>query len=104
MNRRIIGSVFMSGSFALLLGIFIFFSGSGDHARAAIRLPGLATIPPDQSQAQGAPAKPQASALPRVAGTWQDIAPFPNVSIPPTPGTDPLRLKRANAAAYPTNG
>jgi hypothetical protein len=35
---------------------------------------------------------------------WTDIAPFPTVTISPTPGNSPLRIKRANAACFPGNG
>jgi N-acetylneuraminic acid mutarotase len=94
----------MAAGFAVLLGVLVFLSaGVGGRASAAVRVPGLAAIPPEQAQVQGA-AKAQSTVVARIAGTWQDIAPFPNVSIPPTPGTNPLRLKRANAAAYHPNG
>src|SRR5262249_43191365 len=33
------------------------------------------------------------------ASGWVDVAPFPTVSVSPTPGTYPLKLKRAGAAA-----
>src|SRR4051794_11077769 len=37
-------------------------------------------------------------------GVWADIAPFPAVVVSPTPGSQPLKIKRAAAAAYFPNG
>jgi hypothetical protein len=99
MNRRIIGSVVMAAAFALvLLGASMLFSTGSTQASAPPNSPGFAA----QSEKNVAQAKETALAGP--AGTWQDIAPFPSVSIPPTPGSIPLRLKRGNATAYFPNG
>src|SRR5262245_13130380 len=37
-------------------------------------------------------------------GVWVDIATFPAVVVSPTPGTNPLKIKRGAAVAYPANG
>jgi len=37
-------------------------------------------------------------------GVWSDIATFPAATVSATPGTVPLRIKRAAAVAYPPNG
>src|SRR5690349_20142292 len=52
-----------------------------------------------QTRADAPPAKPGSA-----NGVWQDIATLPNMVVSPTPGTNPLKLKRAAAAAYPPNG
>src|SRR5687767_3335255 len=108
MNRRIIGSIILAAGFAmLLLGASIFLSG-GSSASASVQPPNVGAVPGDKevvlAQAKDQPGQAQATAVAGPNGAWQDIAPFPSVSIPPTPGSIPLRLKRANAAAYPPNG
>ena len=47
-----------------------------------------------------------AGAAPRVApaGVWADIAPFPTVTVSPTPGAQSLHIKRAAGACYFPNG
>jgi N-acetylneuraminic acid mutarotase len=67
----------------------------GSGSAAAQREQGAAAAP----QAANAVQKPD-----QPSGVWADIAAIPTVSITPTPGTYPLRLKRAAAAAYPPNG
>src|SRR5690348_1362787 len=39
-----------------------------------------------------------------VNGSWSAIATFPAVTLSPTPGTQPLKIKRDAAVAYPPNG
>src|SRR5438045_1593129 len=39
-----------------------------------------------------------------INGSWSAIATFPAVNLSPTPGTNPLKIKRAAAVAYPPNG
>ena len=39
-----------------------------------------------------------------INGSWNAIATFPAVSLSPTPGTNPLKIKRDAAVAYPPNG
>jgi len=39
-----------------------------------------------------------------VNGSWSAIATFPAVTLSPTPGTNPLKIKRDAAVAYPPNG
>ncbi len=90
MNKRILGSVLFACLFmaVAISSAMVFLSTS---TQAAV------TIAP----AIGAKAKaPDAGTV----STWMDVAPFPTVSIPPTPGSYPLKLKRACAAAYPSNG
>src|SRR5690242_14916980 len=90
MSKRLLGTAI----FAVLLGAFFFAltlavsgqTGSAGHASAAM------------SSSLGNKAQLQPN------GIWEDVAPFPTVSVSPTPGTYPLRLKRAAAAAYPPNG
>src|SRR5690349_14331634 len=37
-------------------------------------------------------------------GVWTDIATFPAATVSATPGTSPLKIKRAAAVAYPADG
>jgi hypothetical protein len=90
----------MAAAFALvLLGASMLFSSGSTQASATTNAPG----PVAQSEQKGA-AQAKETAVARPVGSWSDIAPFPSVSIPPTPGAVPLRLKRANATAYFPNG
>ena len=41
---------------------------------------------------------------PVATGVWTDTAPFPTITLSPTPGSFPLKLKRAGAACYQPNG
>jgi hypothetical protein len=96
MSKRMMGSVI----FAFVLGV-LFFAGTLLLSGTAIHSQKVEASAPGAAQA-GANAAAQAKAAPN--GIWEDIAPFPTVSVSPTPGTYPLKLKRAGAAAYPPNG
>src|SRR5207244_3790123 len=90
MSKRILGSVLFACLFMVLL------------VSAAMVLMSTST-----STQAAASISPSISAnAPRVGtgAMWMDIAPFPTVTISPTPGSYPLKLKRACAAAYPSNG
>src|ERR1700675_2347048 len=39
-----------------------------------------------------------------INGSWGAIATFPAVTLSPTPRTNPLKIKRDAAVAYPPNG
>src|SRR5437588_11955477 len=39
-----------------------------------------------------------------ITGSWSAVATFPAVNLSPTPGTNPLKIKRDAAVAYPPNG
>jgi hypothetical protein len=94
----------MLGSF--ILAIFLFAAsfglfGGSSQAAAPSRVPAPAAAP---AALAGAPnAEPAKVQQPHASG-WQDIAPFPTVTIDFTPGPTSLKLKRASAAAYPPNG
>src|SRR5690349_5340779 len=103
MTRRGIGYVVAAFSLFMLLlaGSTVLFSGS---TRAAVPVD---VERPSGPQSAGAVAAPQPAApkpgAPNVS-SWADIAPFPTVTIDFTPVPTSLKLKRANAAAYPANG
>src|SRR5438105_2357299 len=87
MSKRLLGSVLFASVFTLLLlAIAVVFASSNTQAQAVL----------------SSPSKAQTNLMPNAV--WIDIAPFPTVTISPTPGNTTLKLKRANAAAYPTNG
>ncbi len=89
MSKRLLGSVFFASTLTLLLlAVAVVFTGSATQAQAVLKAP--------QSNVDVSSLAPNA--------VWGDIAPFPTVTISPTPGSYPLKLKRANAAAYPGNG
>ena len=93
MIRRIFGlTIVLSATLLLLLAAALSVAGGSAAARPA---QGAAPAP----EAANAVQKPD-----QPSGVWADIAPFPTVSVSPTPGSYPLRLKRAAAAAYPPNG
>src|SRR5438132_964597 len=101
MTKRLIGTAVFAC--ALLLGLFgvttLLFT---DNTQA-----GAPAIPPKFSNSNvNAPAPPAkaAKAGPAAINTWVDITPFPTITLSPTPGSFPLKLKRAGAAAYPPNG
>src|SRR5205814_2675467 len=102
MTKRLIGTAVFAC--ALLLGLFgattLLFNNSTQA--------GAAAIPPksfsSNVNAPAPPANPAKAAAPAAINTWVDIAPFPTITLSPTPGTTPLKLKRAGAAAYPPNG
>ena len=63
------------------------------------------TNTPTRTSTPGGPTSTATSTgTPGTTGSWVDIAAYPTVTISPTPGSYPLRLKRAAAAAYPPNG
>src|SRR5436305_1354338 len=91
MSKRLLGSVLFASLFTLLLIVAAaVFAGSSTQvaAQAALQSP------------------PSNASAPNLApnAVWADVAPFPTVTISPTPGSYPLKLKRAGAAAYPPNG
>src|SRR5262245_3785776 len=93
MSKRLWGSILFASIVTLLLAAgAAIFSGSTTQA----------------SPLRGAPAasNPQSSSKVNLVpnALWTDVAPFPTVTISPTPGNTPLKLKRANAACYPGNG
>src|SRR5438552_9599952 len=92
MSKRILGSVIFACLLmvAMVSAAMVFLS---TNTQAAV------TMAPSASARVGA----QARTAPQT-GMWMDIAPFPTVTISPTPGSYPLKLKRACAAAYPANG
>lgn len=90
MYKRILGSVlFASLIMALLLAAATLFSGTSTQA----------AVPTAPSIGVGVGAPDDVT-----SGTWADTAPFPTVSISPTPGSYPMKLKRGCAAASPGNG
>ena len=93
MPKRIIGSVVFASALALLMfaATVLILSSSTQAA-----------VPATASSSQAHAAQGQAKTAPN--GIWEDIAPYPTISVSPTPGTYPMRLKRAAAAAYPPNG
>ena len=91
MTGRLIGSAVGAAAVLLLaLAALVTLAGPAP-ARAA-------------SPAGGTPVPVEGGSALRPAAGWVDIAPFPTVVVSPTPGTSPLRLKRAAAAAYFPNG
>ena len=96
MTRRIFGFIVIIPAVALLLAaIALAVLAGGTQAREAPQAAAAnAAAPPAAAPADQAAAPHQPQAV------WTDIAPFPTVSVSPTPGTYPLRLKRAAAAAY----
>jgi hypothetical protein len=99
MPRRLYGFFFLFGTISLLtLAAIIsaFVSHPGKEAAAAAGAPQAVTT---QAAAAAAAKQPQ-----QPAGVWTDIATFPAAIVSPTPGTNPLHIKRAGAAAYFPNG
>ena len=94
MSKRIIGSVvFASALLLVLLAASMALFSNSTQAQMPVTSAGSKGI---QSNAQAQKNAPD--------GVWADIAPFPSATISPTPGSGPLRIKRAGAAAYPDNG
>ncbi len=98
MNKRLFGSLIIAGALALLLlgASVLLFSGGSVEAQ------GQAAVAGDIAAAQSSGSRysqPQAR-----SGVWATVAPLPTISIPPTPGTYPLKLKRGGAAAYTPTG
>ena len=94
MKNRTTGYIIAAFIFTLCLlaGSIAFFAGSTQAAAPLASSGGKAVSGPNS-----APARPD-------TGAWVDIAPYPTISVSPTPGTYPMKLKRAGAAAYPPNG
>jgi len=92
MTKRLFGSIFMASALALLLVAvsMLFFSSSTQAGHPT-------TVGAAAAQST------QVAKIKQAAGTWADIAPFPTVTIEFTPGTTPLKLKRAGASAYSLN-
>ncbi|MEO6456848.1 MAG: kelch repeat-containing protein, partial [Chloroflexia bacterium] len=92
MTKRLFGSIFMASALALLLMVvsMLFFSPSTEAGQPT-------TVGAAAAQST------QVAKIKQAAGTWADVAPFPTVQIEFTPGTTPLKLKRAGAAAYSLN-
>src|SRR5205823_10971859 len=87
---------------ALVLGLFgatTFLFSSTQAGAAGIPLKSFSS----NVNAPAPPAK-AAKAGPAAINTWVDIAPFPTITLSPTPGSFPLKLKRAGAACYQPNG
>ncbi len=100
MNKRLLGSLLG----AVVLGLTLF-------AASMLMMGGIsqASAPATAfTAAQSAPvvAKGEGSTFKsnQPSGTWATIAPFPTISVSPTPGSYPARIKRGGAAAYPPNG
>ena len=89
MIRRILGFTTVCAAFVLLL-LAGALAATGGSAAAQ---PAAGPPPPGAAQQPGQP-----------SGVWADIAPFPSAVVSPTPGSAPLRIKRAAAAAYFPNG
>ena len=104
MQRRIYGFAFIVAAFTLLTLAALISAFSPPAVVQGMTVGDAAgALPPKPAPTQGAAAA--VAAQPRQAqGVWADIATFPAVALSPTPGTNPLRIKRAAAAAYPPNG
>jgi len=88
MHKRLLGSAIFAGILSVLMfATAVAFLGTSTQA----------AVPSAQSAGM---TKPDAVAT----GAWSDITPFPTVSFSPTPGSYPLKLKRAGAACYFPNG
>src|SRR5204863_3136659 len=86
MSKRLLGSVLFASIVTLLL------------VAGALAFAGSAT---QASTLSGPPAASGSNLAPNAV--WTDIAPFPTVTISPTPGNTTLKLKRANAACLAGN-
>src|SRR5262245_21401894 len=91
MSKRFWGSILFASIITLLL-----------VAGAAVFTGTTQARPLSGLTATNAQSSSHPNLIPNAA--WTDIAPFPTVTISPTPGSYPLKLKRANAACYPGNG
>src|SRR6266511_4326935 len=92
-NLKLGVAFFSLSTLLLLFGLDSLTSGNG-------RISGTNNAPTSQRSNVLTASASRAVAV----GSWTDIAPFPTVTVSPTPGSYPLRLKRAGAAAYPPNG
>src|SRR4051812_39416968 len=104
MSRRILHFIVIIPAIVLFVAAgALAVLGGGTQAREAA--PPAVAAPADAAANAPANISAQEAAAPQQPqAVWTDIAPFPTVSVSPTPGTYPLRLKRAAAAAYPPNG
>ncbi|MGI8589315.1 MAG: S-layer homology domain-containing protein [Chloroflexia bacterium] len=98
MSRRIFGLGLLISTFGLLIAAALFSSMAPAPAHGAAVQPGAAQAITTQIAQNN-----------RTPGQWADIAPFPMVTLsptplPPTPSMQPLKVKRAAAAAYFPNG
>jgi len=99
MPRRMFSLVLVVCGFALLVGVALVADGRGRPAARVLAAPAGSVAAPTQVAAAQAGARRLAP-----AGAWSAIATFPAALVSPTPGTNPLLIKRAAAAAYPPNG
>jgi len=96
MTHRFIGAVvFACALLLLLLGAAFMFSTGTQAAAPAAAISNINSA----NSSTGIKAPP-----PAATGVWTDTAPFPTITLSPTPGSFPLRLKRAGAACYALNG
>src|SRR4051812_30202578 len=105
MPRHVYGFFVLGASIALLTlaALISAFAGqSGPNRAAAAAIAGAGSAP--QAAATQVAAAQAAKQPQQPQGVWTDIATFPAVVVSPTPGTNPLRIKRAGAAAYFPNG
>jgi hypothetical protein len=100
MSRPLCGFLaLISSLFVLTLAAFAAAVGAHPSAAALAAPAGAPVAAPTAAAAVHAALRPEAP-----QGVWTDIATFPAAVVSPTPGTNPLRIKRAGAAAYPPNG
>ncbi|MBF6612349.1 MAG: S-layer homology domain-containing protein [Chloroflexi bacterium] len=100
MTRRLFGSLILASALALVL-LLISALSRGNNASAGPAYAASGAKAFSTALAQG---KQGATNQQPQTGTWADIAPWPTVTIQATPGSYPLQLKRAGAAAYEPNG
>jgi len=93
MTKRIMGAVVFACALLLMLfGAAALFFTTGTQAGAP-RVAAASSINHVNAQLGVNAPRPEAT------GVWTDTAPFPTITLQPTPGSFPLRLKRAGAAA-----
>ncbi|HUS15488.1 MAG TPA: S-layer homology domain-containing protein, partial [Chloroflexia bacterium] len=97
MSRRIFGFGLVAFAFGLLTLAALLAAFSRPVAAQQVAAPAQA---PAQAVSTRVPFKDPHQAL----GVWTPIATFPAAVLSPTPGTNPLKIKRGAAAAYPPNG
>jgi hypothetical protein len=111
MSKRLLGSLVIASVLGLsLLVASVLLAGGSTLAQGeaqggqgqsvvTIRVEGSGSNKPvNQVQSSVVKAKSVATEV------WATVAPLPSVTLSPTPGTNPLKLKRGGAAAYPPNG
>ena len=107
MTKRFMGAVVFACALLLLLfGATTFFFSTSTQAGAPSGSPpsSSSSVKYANSSSNVAAKGVQPVAQPVATGVWTDTAPFPTITLSPTPGTFPLKLKRAGAASYPPNG